>query len=446
MIRIHKHFIAVLAILITTATLAQNAASEPENEKKDLRYNLNTSGSHFVKFTFLGQTWFRYNQSNPGTEVHGTPKDQTWDIGLRRTRMQLYGQITDRVFFYTQFGQNNLSYNGARKQGLFFLDALGEINVIPTHLSIGGGLTAWNGLSRYASPSIGSILSMDAPLYQQATNDVNDQFLRKLSIYAKGKLGKLDYRLALTNPMSLQTSTTLTIPTMNSRFSAEPGKMQTQGYFMYQFREQESNTLPYNVGSYLGKKDVFNVGAGFISQPDAMWHLSENGADTMRTNMTLLAVDVFYDHPLNTEKGTAVTAYGCFSHYDFGKNYLREVGVMNPATPVANSPSINGSGNGFPMVGTGNIVYAQAGYLLRKDLFNKMGTLQPYAAMQYASYEALADPMVMWEAGVNWLIAGNNAKLSLNVQNRPVFTANGSGDYKVTDHKNMVVLQLQVGI
>jgi len=215
---------------------------------------------------------------------------------------------------------------------------------------------------------------------------------------------------------------------------------------MYQFRDQESNMTPYNVGSYLGKKDVFTLGAGFITQPEAMWHLLENGADTVRTHMTLLAIDVFYDHPLNTEKGNAITAYACFSNYNFGKNYTRIVGVMNPATPTASSPSLNGSGNGFPMVGTGNIVYAQAGYLLRKDLFNKMGTLQPYAALQYANYEALADPMVMWEAGVNWLIAGNNAKLSLNLQNRPIFTANDGGNYIVTDHKNMVVLQLQVGI
>lgn len=436
-------FTTLFVLLFGTVLMAQKT---PETEKRELRYNLNEAGNHFVKFTFLGQTWFRYNQSNPGTEVYGTPKNETWDIGLRRTRMQLFGQITDRVFFYTQFGQNNLSYNGTRKQGLFFLDALGEINAIPTKLSIGGGLTAWSGLSRYASPSVGTILSMDAPLFQQATNDVNDQFLRKLSIYAKGKLGKFDYRLALTNPMSLQTTATPTTPAMESRFSAEPCKMQTQGYFMYQFRDQESNMTPYNVGSYLGKKDVFTLGAGFITQPKAMWHLSENGADTLRTSMTLLAVDVFYDHPVNPEKGNAVTAYACFSHYDFGKNYLREVGVMNPATPVANSPSINGSGNGFPMVGTGTIIYAQAGYLLRKDLFKKMGTLQPYAALQFANYEALADPMVMWEAGVNWLIAGNNAKLSLNVQNRPVFTVNDSGSFLVTDHKNMVVMQLQVGI
>lgn len=443
-----KNIIASLFIgLLFTSSLSaqQNAGTTPE--KKELKYNLNEDGSHFVKLTFLSQVWLRYNQSNPGSTVFGTPKESTIDIGLRRTRLQLYGQITDRVFFYTQFGQNNLAFNSPRKQGLFFLDALGELKIIDTKLSLGGGLTAWGGPSRYASPSVGSILSMDAPLYQQATNDVTDQFLRKLSFYVKGKLGKLDYRVALTNPMSIQNATAQKMSIdVNSLFAAEPGKLQTQGYFMYQFKDQESNRLPYLAGSYLGKKDVFNIGAGFVTQHDAMWHLSDSGSDTLRNNMNLFAVDVFYDHPLNAEKKTAVTAYACYSLYDFGKNYLRNVGAMNPANGTIGAASYNGAGSAFPMVGSGNVVYAQAGYLCKENLFKNLGTLQPYAALQYASFNALADAMVMYEAGINWLIDGNRAKISLNLQNRPIFTADGAGDFKSTDRKNMLVMQMQVAI
>jgi hypothetical protein len=43
---------------------------------------------------------------------------------------------------------------------------------------------------------------------------------------------------------------------------------------MYQFFDQEDNLLPYTTGSYLGKKKIVNLGAGFIYQPDAMWNLN----------------------------------------------------------------------------------------------------------------------------------------------------------------------------
>ena len=71
---------------------------------------------------------------------------------------------------------------------------------------------------------------MDAPLYQQATNDVSDQFVRKYSIYAKGKLGKLDYRVALSKPMSISASSVQSaVIGPNSLFSNEPANLQTQG-------------------------------------------------------------------------------------------------------------------------------------------------------------------------------------------------------------------------
>jgi len=158
-----------------------------------MNFSIDKEKGSYARLTFLNQVWVRYNENNPGSLVDGYPEDRTFDIGLRRTRIQLYGQLNEKVFFYTQYGINNFTYQGPRKTGLFFHDALMELQLSPGKLSVGTGLTGWGGLTRYASPSIGSILTADAPLYQQATNDVSDQFLRSLAIYAKGKLGKLDY-------------------------------------------------------------------------------------------------------------------------------------------------------------------------------------------------------------------------------------------------------------
>ncbi|WPZ10160.1 hypothetical protein [Roseivirga spongicola] len=414
-------------------------------QKKDLRYNLNDDGSQYIKATFLNQTWVRWTQNNPGTLVDGYLEDNTFDIGLRRTRIQLFGKISDRVFVYTQFGTNNLSYIGERKQGLFFHDAIGEIELAKGKLSVGTGLTGWVGFLRYSSPSIGSLLTMDAPLYQQATNDVSDQFVRKYSIYAKGKLGKLDYRIALSKPMSiLASSVQSAIIGPNSLFSNEPANLQTQGYFKYEFLDSESNLTPYNTGSYLGSKNVFNIGAGFIFQKDAMWHTENNGADIVRENLALFGVDVFYDRVLDASKNTAITAYAAISSNDYGKNYVRNLGVMNPAN--GGGSSFNGSGNSFPINGTGTLSYFQLGYLLKNNLLGEMGTLQPYVASQIASLDLLNDTMTMYEFGMNWLIKGHATKVSLNYQSRPVFNFNNTNDLVSTDRRGMTVLQLQVSI
>lgn len=68
---------------------------------KDGRLLLNADASHYVKFTLLNQVWLRYNQSNPGTTVGGYAKPSTYDSGIRRFRIQMYGQLIDRVFSYS---------------------------------------------------------------------------------------------------------------------------------------------------------------------------------------------------------------------------------------------------------------------------------------------------------------------------------------------------------
>src|SRR6478752_2546542 len=92
---------AQIPVDTTTRPAAPSPAPAPK-EKGDLRANLNESGTHYVRFTMLMQAWARYNESNPGTTVNGQFESSTTDIGIRRARFQLMGQITDRIFFYAQ--------------------------------------------------------------------------------------------------------------------------------------------------------------------------------------------------------------------------------------------------------------------------------------------------------------------------------------------------------
>lgn len=436
--------LAIALMACSTSLMAQNF--------KDGKLNLNEDGSRYLKISMLNQVWMRYNQNNPGTTINGVAKDATTDIGIRRTRIQMYGSIANKTFLYVQIGLNNFNNLSDRKMGFFLHDAVGEYEVFKTKLSLGAGLSGWSGLSRFSSSAVGSIMGLDLPLYQEATNDVTDQFLRKLSVYAKGKIGKWDYRFAVTDPLAIQKSaayianpSAFTVLNSNSaNFSVAPPKLQTQGYVQYQFKDQESNLTPYSTGTYLGNKSVFNIGGGFIYQPDAMIRLADNGTDTTRSAMRLLSIDAFYDAPLNKAKGTAISAYAAISDYDFGKNYVRNTAPLNPGTGSTQSNVLNGSGNGVPVYGTGQNVYLQVGYKMANNLLGKAGTLMPYASVQYAQLQKLKDPMVYFDMGVNMLLAGHNSKLTLAYQNRPVFASNLSNEYHIITHKSAVVMQYQV--
>jgi hypothetical protein len=411
---------------------------------KDGKLWLNEDGSNYFKLTLAAQIWVRNTDMNPGTTINGFAKDNFTDIGIRRARMQAFGQIADRVFIYTQVGINNFNYSSDRKAGFFIHDVTGEYEVVRRHLSLGAGLTAWNGLVRFAAPSVGSIMGIDAPLFEQTTNDVTDQFLRKLSVYAKGKFGKLDYRLVMSSPMSITKSNGYVAGiSSNATFSPKPAKMQWQGYFQWQFLDEEANTTAYLTGTYLGTKKVFNIGAGFQYQPNAMWRTGHAG-DTIEQAMKNFAVDVYYDAPLNPATGSAISAYASYINFNFGNGYIRNQATMNPGTGTTRTDILNGSGNGYPSFGTGNLLYGQVGYKFKNELIGKT-TLMPYANLQYAHYDRLQDNMAFWDVGVNWLLKGHTSKLTFAYQNRPIYQVMaGSQLAEAIERKGSFLLQYQV--
>jgi len=437
--------------LASLQSFAQKAAWRDTTSKitiPELKYKLNASGSHFLKATLVSQIWGRYSEMNPGTKIYDTPVNAYGDIGIRRLRIQAFGQVTDRLFFYTQFGENNFNFLAKRNVGSYFHDAVTEYKILP-QLSIGGGLTGWSGLSRFASPSVGSIMGIDAPLYQQATNGATDQFLRKLSIYAKGQIGRLDYRVALTSPMAVQNTVASAAPLAigkDAQFSQAAPKLQTQAYLFWQFLDKEANILPYTTGTYLGKKKVFNIGAGFIHQKDAMWYLNAD-ADTTSTDMLLLGVDAYLDMPVN-KNGSAISAYLAYNDFNMGPNYVRNNAPMNPATGVGTQASYNGAGIAFPMIGTGQTLYGQFGYKLKDNLLGDNGTLMPYVTAQYSQFKKLDDPMLMFSGGVNWFIHGTHqGKLTLDYQSRPVFQFDTpTGEFLQTSRKGALTLQYQISL
>jgi len=439
----------ILASVAFLCLCTFSQAQENPKEITELKLNLNEDGSHYFKATFLNQIWFRYNQSNPGTNVLSEPKSETFDIGLRRTRIQMYGQLSDRVFVYFQFGQNNFNYlsqnAGNRKLQAFFHDVLGEYRMSKgsNKLILGGGLTGTNGLSRFTQPGVTSIMTMDVPVFAQATVDQTDEFTRKLSVYARGQLGKLDYRVILSDPFPITTNGAPLPPLSgNATFSQHGHQKQYQGLFIYNLFDKEPHTTPYMAGTYLGKKKVLNLEAGFITQGKATW--TKETTDTTYHSMNLWSAAVFYDAPVDSEKGTALNAYAGYYNLDYGPGYLRYNGIMNPGSSTSGPFTLSGQGNAFPMFGTGKVWYTQVGYLMKKDLLGEgNGTLMPYASLMSADYDRLDKQMNVIDVGINWLLKGHTSKFTLDYQNRPFYVQEGTELIR-NGRRSQVVLQYQI--
>lgn len=440
----------VIVVLLCFAVVKVNAQF-PDKLKNGLRYYIDTKdSSRYISLNMTAQLWVRNTQNNPGTLVQGTPQASTTEVSIRRIRFVLGGALSDRVNFFVQFGQNSLNYLSSRKAGSFFHDITADYAVVKKHFYLGAGLNGFNGPSRFCNASVGSLLVVDVPFYQEMTNDALDQNVRRLGVYARGKLGKLDYRLSFAKPFVIQTASgsgTEAI-NVNSSFSTLPPRMNSQGYFMYQFLDQESNFSSGTTGTYLGRKKVFNIGAGFNYQKDAMFHYGDAVAkDTVKEALKLFAVDLFYDAPVNKATGTAYSLYACYSSYNFGKNFARVSGPDNPASGSSNTASAfdkSNYGNAYPNVGTGNIFYIQTGYKLKDGLLGSHGTLQPFFDIQYANFDRLNDPMYVYDIGVNWLIYGHNSKVTFNYQNRPYFAQNSIGEYVQNSRKSEFVIQYHV--
>ncbi len=427
-----KNIILILFVLVFSSAAYCQRISEG-------KFYLDESGQHYLKISFASQFWLRQASYNPGSSVYGFPKKGGVDIGIRRFRMQFFGQLTDRIFFYSQFGINNFNSISDRKLSFFVHDVNGEVAVFKGKLSLGMGLSGWSGLARFSSPAVGSIMGLDAPLYQQTTNDVTDQFLRKLGVFAKGKWAALDYRFQVAQPMSIQKSTFYSPEvTSNVSFSNLPPHWQWNGYVQLQFLDKEPNLTPYSTGTYLGKKRVLNLGAGFQYQRKAMWRLNQLSGDTLLHPLFHLGADVYYDAPLGTD-GKAMHAYVQWSHLDFGPGYLRNLGVMNPSNGTLDKYVVNGGGVAFPAYGTGNVFYVQMGYKLRDQLLGKASCM-PFVSWQRADYERLSGIMHYYTGGISVFLNGHGSKLTLAYESRPVFYSDG----QESSRKGAMILQYQI--
>lgn len=441
-----RYFFVLLITLcgISVNSYAQKAQARDYEKnilRKGIRFSLDSTGTRYIALSAMNQLWFRFDEMNPGSMIHNKEVQNQFDISIRRLRFQVYGQLTNRLLFYSQFGINNLNFTSSRKWGDFFHDALIEYAILPDYLHLGGGLNSWGGYSRYSVPSTGTSLAIDVPIFEQATLDMSDQFGRKLGFYAKGNVDRFQYRMMLTKPFVFYKSPFYQSQTELSYYpSFYPGNPKWQGsaYVQWQFWEKEDHTFPFYRGTYLGSKRVLNIGLGGLYQPKAMWYKNGMG-DTLFADMGFASLSLYMDLPMRERYNITLYSSGYFHYY--GKNFLSHVAPNRISDGLSGSGSaISGHGNAFPM-GTGVSWFTQFGFDVG---IHKGARLGSSVGAYLASLDRLAQVSDVYEVGMNYYPYGIHAlKLGLMLQNRPWFD---SGGMKTDLRKNMLVLQFQVSI
>ncbi len=362
--------------------------------KGGFKVKFGDEGNKYLRIISWAQFHATYSNDVPATS-------SKTNFNLRRARVLMFSQITDKFLVLSHFGLNSLNSNTMHAVGkgegsqIFLHAAWAQYNLSKDH-SIGGGLHYFNGISRLNNQSTLNMMTLDNNRQSWSTIGLTDQFARHIGLFAKGKFGKLQYRVAINDAITNGLDSRSPVAGGDAVYggknllgSKDAGKAYA-GYFDYHFLDQESNFLPYKVGTYLGGKKVFNVGAGFFLHPNGS-ALMDSGGNLTGEDVTLLAVDAFYDAPL-ADDGSAITAYATYQSNDYGKNYL------------------------FSAYGTGSMVYSHVGYVFAGDATKTR--YQPYISYGSNSYDAVSDSRDVFGLGVNAYLSGHNSKLSLEYKNQ----------------------------
>lgn len=358
-----------------------------------LKVNINEDGSKYFRIISWAQVQAQYNNNVPATE-------SKLNFNLRRARILMYAQINKDFLILTHFGLNSLTAENLSPTGkgessqLFFHDVWAQYSLGKNH-AIGGGLHYWNGISRLNNQSTLNIMTLDNQRQAWATLGLSDQFARHMGFYVKGAIDKFQYRVAINEAMTnnLQAAAVpvndgpATYTGRRLLGSRDAGK-NVAGYFEYALNDSESNFLPYKVGSYLGTKKVFNVGAGFFVHPNGSV-VADGSGNLSGQDVTILAANVFYDAPLGSNGG-ALTAYALFQNNDYGKDFT--LGTTYE---------------------TGTLLHGHVGYVIPSSSAKKF---QPYVSFDHRKIDALNDNASQIGVGTNLYMSGHNSKLTLEYQ------------------------------
>lgn len=428
----------------STDNLIQKIAS------KGLRLNFNEQGSSYVKFGVGLQFWYRNGEMNPGTVLRNTGEEISHysDFALRRMRFSTLINYEDKYYLYTQFGLTSKSNYAPITSGMFFHDLWGKMRLAPKTY-IGAGLHMWNGLSRLSNVSYSTTLALDNPTFNFPNVNVDDIFVRQYGVFFQGQLDRMDYQFSINQPLMPLVS----ISVFNDEEIKEFGNVGVaynryhtnfgyKGYVSYSFFNVEKvATTPFKTMSYYGKKGRFlNLGLGFQFTPEASGILLEDRIEVEYHDQLGVSADIWFEQPLPNE--SSFNFYSAYYHYDYGDNYLRSVAVMGGFAAINPDPDANvaaqGSGIRQFYMGTGDIFYFNAAYVIPRSIYNHSHKIIPFYALSVKSFEGLNETSYQHDMGFHYAILGNKLKLTAQYSTRPIYEINS---LTVIDSKSWFIFQ-----
>lgn len=398
-----------LGVGFYTPSFAQDKP-KGDGKYKPLTLKLDESGEKYIRFITWHQMWLQHRSISGESGLR---------MSIRRSRFLAYAQISPRFLILTHWGLNSLGANQItanpnsqtdnQRSLLFLHDAWAEFAVVDKAFHIGTGLHYWNGISRLSNQSTLNMMTLDNPgmgnadarLFPWSTITTSDQFARHLGVYAKGTVGGFHYRVAANNARINQGAINPDVFTY--QVAGDGDNWLLNGYFKYDFFDVESSKLPYFVGTYLGKKQILSVGAGFHYHPnalgkgpvdingDAILDADGNPTITEKGDVTKFAADIFYDAPVGDG---AINVLGAYYNFDYG-----------------GEEALGATPGGGLVPASGSIVYGQLGYMLPFEIGDGM-RIMPYVTYSSQNLKHTPDNSNEVALGLNWFVNGHFAKIT----------------------------------
>ncbi len=350
-----------------------------------------------IKLNYAFQLYGQWRDTGSGP--NGT--DSTTDIFFRRNRLMLSGQVTDLYGFYAAF-----QFEGDQR---IFAESVANtpqksFDVIDTFFyadftdafRIRAGLTK-DPLIREDNESCFEPLSVDRSLF--VYTDL-PRLNRDFGVLLWGNIADalFQYRIS-----AMKGDDSSNDPKSNLRYTAR----------VHVSLLDPEYSLSYK-GTYLGKKKVLTIGAGYQKEPDAVY--GNVAGLNMAKDYSAYTYDVFFEYP--TPAGT-FTASGAYLKEDFQ-------GAYQGPDPDPRSVGLDGEKKGW---------YAKAAYLLP----NKIGPADfqifgRYEKWRFAELTGIFNQQIQWSAiGINCYFKGQDLRLTLEYSLNDFATEDAlNKDFKTT--------------
>jgi hypothetical protein len=381
---------------------------------------------------------------NPGTvDSEGIPVKSDIDIGIRRNRTGFYLNLFDRVISFSQFGIAGQTFKSKENPAIIFVDLVTEYAIIKEKLHLGYGLNSYNGISRLSNAGAPQFLTIDVPGFAFPFVGSMDESGRQLGVYIKGLAGDFDYRISYNQPFlndALDDTSINSITTYRHHGNA------WKGYFNWQFMDNEHDIFPWKTMNYLGAKRIFNLGAGFYYQKDAMISRETENGNRKLHDIFIFALDAFLEWPL--ADNSSITGYLAWYDYDMGPGFLKKSALMNTgySGAIANEQFAQGGGNSEWSFGTGNIIHFQGGYLFPGfGQFNEKH-IQLVGSVTTKDLDRLGCRLFNYDIGMNHIFYKNHVRLGIQLSSRPVYVGTMGEDPvgKISENKWGIIFNTQI--